>query len=209
MKKRPINDHLVTYYQSKQLSHTHREDLLDFIEKEQTATTTSPPTTDLWTTIRNYFSPGHFAYASIFLLLGYVAWMVNGLADHNTSPSDLTASISREIEMNHNKKFEVEFKEDSLPALAKLMDKLDFPLLIPDNLTASMRINGARYCSIKGRIAAQIQMIDSNGRYCTLYLTKLIEPLLHIKKSTINLDGVKLLLWQEKGVFFGFAQPDE
>jgi len=210
MNKKYLNDHLVAYYKDKKLSPQLREDLLSVIEESNEKRGEKRKVNfPLWPSIRTIFSPGFFAYASVLLLLGYVVWTVNGLPDYRASQPEITAAISREIGMNHRKQFKVEFKGQTIAGLVKQMDKLDFSLLMPPNLAQSMSIVGARYCSIRGRIAAQIQMVDSNGRYCTLYQTKLVESLAAIKKTRINLDGIEYLLWHEKGVFLGFAGPSE
>ena len=209
MSKKSLNDHLVTYYENKKLSPQLRGDLLTVIEQSNKKREDRAASSRLWLFFRNLFSPGRFAYASVLLLLGYVVWMVNGLPDNRTIQPELTAAISREIGMNHSKKFKVEFEGQTIAGLVKQMDKLDFQLLMPARFAQSMDIVGARYCSIRGRIAAQIQMVDGNGRYCTLYQTKLVEPLAAIKNASREYDGVEYLLWHEKGVFLGFAGPAE
>lgn len=209
MSRRTLNDHLVTYYKAKKLSPQLRENLLSVIEESGKRVEGGTGSLRLWSFLHGLFSPSRFAYASILLLLGYVAWMVNGLPDNQLFQTELTTAISREIEMNHRKKFKAEFEGETIVRLVNQMDKLDFTLLMPARFAKSMRITGARYCSIRGRIAAQIQMIDSKGRYCTLYQTRLVEPLANIKNASLVLDGVDYLLWQEKGVFFGFAGPLE
>lgn len=210
MSKKSLNGHLVTYYTDKKISPQLRGELVSLIEESGRKRVEQEKVRfQLWPSLKMIFSSGRLAYLTVLLLLGYVAWMVNGLSDHRSFQPEITAAISREIEMNHSKKFRIEFEEHTLAGLAKQMDKLDFPLLMPASLEKSMSILGARYCSIRGRIAAQIQMVDSNGRYCTLYQTKLVEPLTSIEKTRIYLDNVEYLLWHEKGVFFGFAGPSE
>jgi hypothetical protein len=207
MSKRTLNDHLVTYYKAKKLSPQLRENLLSVIEENGKKGEGETGGFQFWLFFKSIFSPSRFAYASILLLLGYVALMVNGLPNNGLFQTELTSAISREIEMNHRKKFKVEFEGQTIVELVKQMDKLDFSLLMPARLAQSMRITGARYCSIRGRIAVQIQMVDSVGRYCTLYQTRLVEPLASIKDTSLVLEGVDYLLWHEKGVFFGFAGP--
>jgi len=207
MSRKTLNDHLVTYYKAKKLSPEVREDLLSLIEKSEEKVEGVKEDFIPWRSFTSILSMNRFAYASILLLLGYVAWMVNGLSDIPLFQTELTTAISREIEMNHRKQFKVEYEGQTIAGLVKQMDKLDFSLMMPASLAKSMRITGARYCSIRGRIAAQIQMVDSKGRYCTLYQTKLVEPLVSIKNASLELDGVEYMLWNEKGVFFGFAGP--
>lgn len=210
MSKKSLNDHLVTYYREKKLSPQVRQDLLSVIEKSGKKKVEKVTAyLRLWSFFKSLFSPGRFAYASVLLLLGYVVWMVSGLPDNSVFQTELTTAISREIEMNHRKKFKVEFEEKTITGLVEQMDKLDFSLLMPARFAQSMSIVGARYCSIRGRIAVQIQMVDSHGRYCTLYQTRLVEPLSSIRNTRIKLDGVEYLLWHEQGVFLGFAGPLE
>jgi hypothetical protein len=207
MSKKPLNDHLVTYYKAKKLSPQIREGLLSMIEKSEEKVAERKEIFSRWWSFTRFFSTSRFAYASVVLLLGYVAWMVNGLSDIPVFQTELTTAISHEIEMNHRKQFKVEYEGQTIAGLVKQMDKLDFSLLMPASFAKTMRITGARYCSIRGRIAAQIQMVDSKGRYCTLYQTKLVETLASIKNASLELDGVEYKLWHEKGVFFGFAGP--
>ena len=208
MSKKSLNDHLVTYYKTKKLSPQLRQDLLFVIEEsDKKRVEGGTENFRLWSSFKSLFTPGRFVYASVLLLLGYVVWMVNGMPNNSGFQTELTAAISREIEMNHSKKFKVEFEEQTIVALVKQMDKLDFSLLMPARFAQTMKIVGARYCSIRGRIAAQIQMVDSNGRYCTLYQTRLVESLASIKNASMELGGVEYQLWHEKGVFFGFAGP--
>ena len=127
MSKKSLNDHLVTYYKDKKLSPQLRGELLSLIE-ESNRKRVERGTVNfrLWPSFKQLFSPGRFAYASVLLLLGYVVWMVNGLSDNRSFQPELTAAISREIGMNHRKKFKVEFEEQTITGLVKQMDKLDF-----------------------------------------------------------------------------------
>jgi hypothetical protein len=46
-----------------------------------------------------------------------------------------------------------------------------------------------------------------SGLLYTLYQTRLVEELSTIKESHIELDGLQVKLWQEKGLFMGIAGP--
>lgn len=210
MSKKSLNDHMVTYYKEKKLPPDLRNNLLSTIQKshqKEVAERRTPVAG--WASLSKLLFSGRFAYASIVVLLGYVAWMVSDLPETRIFQNDLKVAISHEIEMNHRKKFNVEFKETSIAGLIKQMDKLDFSLVLPARFAQSMTITGARYCSIRGKIAAQIQMIDTDGKYCTLYQTRLVAPLSKINNALVMLDGVNYSLWHEEGVFLGFAGPLE
>ncbi|MGB3209145.1 MAG: hypothetical protein WBB19_00425 [Desulforhopalus sp.] len=210
MTKKSLNDHLVTYYKNKRLSPLLRQDLLAVMEEnDKKGVGKEPRSFHLWPAAEAFFKARRFAYASLLLALGIVVWMVSGIPGNNAFRQELTVAVSNEIGMNHTKRFKVEFEDQTITGLIKQMDKLDFTLRMPARLSQSLTITGARYCSIRGRIAAQVHMTDSNGHYYTLYQTKLVDPLAAIEETSLHLDGVGYRLWHEDGVFFGFAGPPD
>ena len=67
---------------------------------------------------------------------------------------------------------------------------------------------GARYCSIQGKLAAQLRLQDkASQKIYTLYQVSgnaydLPSP--H-EVRTIDLDGIRVKIWQEKGVWLALA----
>lgn len=211
MAKRTLNDHLVTYYERKQLSPQTLTSLKATIEeasegerkKRNRFRLPLPPLRRL------FFSPWVLAYASVLIFLGYIAWMVTDGPGRKGAPFDLSKAIAREIAMNHRKQFDVEFIAKTIPDLGQQMGKLDFSLISPVRFSEAFNIVGARYCSIQGGIAAQIQLTDAAGHYYTLYQTRLGAPLTGMKDKVFEFEGLQMKFWQENKVFLGLAGPAE
>jgi len=64
---------------------------------------------------------------------------------------------------------------------------------------------GGRYCSIQGRLAAQIKLEDEAGRVLTLYQTRFSEAFEGISEQRCELDGIQVRIWREGGLLFGLA----
>ncbi len=119
----------------------------------------------------------------------------------------LVRAIAAEISANHHKKLAPEFPSDEIAALTEAMDRLGFTVVAPDRLRGSgLRVLGARYCSLSGQAAAQIQLVDSSGRRHTLYETSPLSRLSGVDRS-VEVDGIEVEVWHEKGLLFGWARP--
>lgn len=205
-----LNDHLVTYYERKQLSPRTLASLKANIEeKDDERTRRNRFRLPLPPLRRFFFSPGVLVFASVLFFIGYIAWMVTYSPGRGGAPFDLSRAIAREIAMNHQKQFDVEFIAKTIPQLGQQMGKLEFSLIIPSRLSEAFNIIGARYCSIQGAIAAQIQLTDTAGHYYTLYQTRLEAPLTGIQDEAFEFEGLRLKLWHENRVFLGIAGPAE
>ena len=209
MAKQTLNEHLVTYYERKQLSELTLANLNAIIEESGEGERkrwnrfrlSLPP-------LRRFLSPRVLAYASVLILLGYIAWMVTDEPGRDGVPVNLSKAIAREIAMNHRKLLDVEFISETIPDLSQQMGKLDFSLIRPGRLSEALTIVGARYCSIQGAIAAQIQLTDAAGHPYTLYQTRIRAPLTSIQEETFEFEGLQLKLWHENGIFLGLAGPE-
>lgn len=206
MTKKPLNDHLVTYYKNKRLPSDLRASLLDAVEKHATS---SPKAehhrSRLQSLLATLFPRVFFTYASLLFCVGYILIMMTSKTYMKDDPVPLAAAVCKEISMNHHKKFNVEFRANTIPALNAQMEKLDFSIISFDRIAKSFTINGARYCSLRGRVAVQIQLADADGNFFTLYQTKLVPPLTTILEETVKTDALTIQLWQENDVFVGFA----
>ncbi len=119
---------------------------------------------------------------------------------------DLLADVAQEVALNHNKQMANEYVENSYGALARVMTKLDFELSFPARLQqTAYQVVGARYCSIQGKIAAQIKLVDEAGESITLYQTQLNDDLALLDGQHYIADKVAVQNWQEGGVFFSLA----
>jgi len=117
--------------------------------------------------------------------------------------------ISQEIAYNHNNQMQMEVFSDSIHYIQSHLNRLDFSLAEPAFLEGqNWKLVGGRYCSINGKIAAQLQIknIETSDIY-TFYQAKLPDPFLNIiQDKAILVDGVEVKMWQEDGLLMGLAQ---
>ena len=134
---------------------------------------------------------------------------IPGLGLFQGRPEALRGAIVREVALNHGKRLEVEFAASSFAGLRARMDELNFVVRRPARLPGeSFRLVGGRYCSIQGRLAAQIKLEDERGRALTLYQTRFVrdfEGVDGVKQSWEG--GLSVELWREDGMLQGLARP--
>ncbi|MBJ20120.1 MAG: hypothetical protein CL933_11975 [Deltaproteobacteria bacterium] len=118
----------------------------------------------------------------------------------------LAGSILREVALNHSKNLEVEFAAAAYPQLREQMAELDFPLRAPQRLAeAGLRMLGGRYCSIQGRLAAQIKVENEDGRMLTLYQASFDEHFEGLPELQREQGGVQIRIWREADLLFALA----
>jgi len=138
----------------------------------------------------------------------FMICILGGIVFSTPSPFDsLQTRISKEIAMNHNKHYEVDFVSNSFSQLNAKMHKLDFNLAFPKKLLNSgYKVLGARYCSIQGGIASQVKLQNSLGKTVTLYITQLTKELKPLDSFLQQHDKVTINTWKENELFFGLAE---
>ena len=158
------------------------------------------------------------------LLAAIVALVLIVAKIHDSSESvPLSRRVAIEIARNHLKDLDPEFRTGDLRELQREMTKLDFSLVPPDQRYLSsgplvgelesaadgarLGLRGARYCSLQGQLAAQLEYEDAGGRTHTLYQTRDSDLLADIGAEQLNVHGLRLRLWAQSGVFFGLASP--
>ncbi|MAG32408.1 MAG: hypothetical protein CL908_16120 [Deltaproteobacteria bacterium] len=118
----------------------------------------------------------------------------------------LTGSILREIALNHGKDLAVEFSAAGYPRLREQMAELDFALRPSRHLAAEeLEMLGGRYCSIQGRLAAQIKLEDEHGSVLTLFQTNFDERFDGLTEVQRELDGIRIRVWREGDLLFALA----
>lgn len=136
-------------------------------------------------------------------------WQRSGAGTPPEVPGALASAIAGEISLNHLKDRSVEFAAARYADLAGRMDRLDFRVVPPTaGGHGALRVLGARYCSIQGRIAAQIKLEDALGRTLTLYETRLTPALESLEPGVELRDGIRIEIWREGDVLFGLASPE-
>ncbi len=191
MSDRRLRDDIRAYYHSKEPSHATVERL-----RAITAAT------------GRHRSPGP-RRLTVALNAAAVLLLVAGLSivlrDRHAGAS--AEAIADEIAMNHNKRLDVELEATSYGELRRAMDRLDFSLVEPSRAGEhGLRLTGARYCSIRGQLAAQLRLETDDGEHVTLYQTALTGDLESLRRTRLRSGGLVIDLWQEDGVFLGMAQ---
>ncbi|MEM9490822.1 MAG: hypothetical protein AAGC55_16865 [Myxococcota bacterium] len=168
---------------------------LDTAARDRTSRAVAPPR--LWWRQRAALLGGMVVAAAAALAL----LAVTGQKDAGSAEQRAMA-IAEEIALNHRKRLAVEFRTDAYAQLASQMDKLDFQP-IPSEL--DYQLQGARYCSIQGDIAAQLKLSDRSGFTHTLYQVRWRDRYSAIAGQTVIVDNIRVRFWREGSVFLGLA----
>jgi len=186
---------LKDYYQRKSLS-------ADSVERLLAQANTEKPATLLSTIGFRRPLVGLAWVASLFVVVMVAQFLYHQQSHQN----NLTALVLEEIAMNHNKKLDAEYRETQPEVLRMAMQRLDFPLSLPEDIQRDFQLLGGRYCSIQGGLAAQLKVRNrATGAVSTLYVTELTEKLARIEEQQVLQGSVDIQLWQQQGRFFGLA----
>lgn len=122
----------------------------------------------------------------------------------------LSQQIMDEIAYNHQQRMPIEVASASLEEIRGYLDKLTFPLIASNTLDKpDWKLLGGRYCSINGKIAAQLKLKNrSDNNVYTLYQASIdgeLEKIVGDARTTKMIDGVGVSIWQEKGLLLGLA----
>ncbi|MGF1657098.1 MAG: hypothetical protein ACFCU3_08990 [Verrucomicrobiales bacterium] len=150
-------------------------------------------------------SPGWwFAAAAVVLLC-------LGLLSIQSNEAALQKRAAVEVAKNHSKDLAPEIFSTSFGEIQTALPRLDFPLepTQPELLTG-LTVLGGRYCSLQGELAAQVSLVDGEGRGCTLYITPLTEEMKKIQPGVRELpEGLKVSIWHDAHRLFALARPDK
>lgn len=141
------------------------------------------------------------AIAALVLVVVSVWFVIAGESEYK--------AISAEIAYNHNSQMQMEVLSDSFTDIQTYLNRLDFSLVPSQSLPRSdWQLIGARYCSIGGKIAAQLKIKEVNSQHVyTLYQAKLPTKLADkLENKQFYIDGVNVRLWQENGLLMGLAK---
>jgi len=141
------------------------------------------------------------AAAVILLLGGLMFW-------HGRSrlPGSLERSIAGEVAMNHEKALPPEITTDAWSRIQAGLPKLKIPLSPTQSaFLEGYHIQGGRYCSIQGELAAQISLHDSEQRPATLYIAPLTSALRQTLPCVLQQDKTRIQLWHDAHRLFVLA----
>lgn len=216
---KPIDEALKAHYTSKSLSDNQLDQLMAMQAAAETAPDKQADTTvdDQPSSVNETntkkglsrffpdFNSYHYAfYATACLLLVGLVLTVSLI---NQTP--LSQRIMGEIAYNHNQDMPVEVASSSLTDIGKYLDKLSFPIISPSALSkANWQFLGGRYCSINGKLAAQLKLKNlTNNNIYTLYQAATGSGIgkSDTARLTDIIDGVGVSIWREKGLLLGLA----
>lgn len=118
--------------------------------------------------------------------------------------SGLALQVAEEVHAQHQRHETLTFKSTSFESLAAQMQRLDFPLLTPGRLAAAS-IDGAKYCSVAGRLAAGIALRTADGQRSTLYVLRANAKFRDLSDQTIRVHDGRVELWNESGLFYALV----
>lgn len=139
------------------------------------------------------------AVAAVLVAAVVTLWLL-------ASPS-ITERAASEIAKNHSKQIAPEIRTESYQDIARHLDKLDFPIEPRRKaLLTGLQVEGGRYCSIQGELAAQISLTDASGKPCTLYIAPLQGPVERVREATRREGNVTVHFWHDHGRLFALAR---
>lgn len=140
------------------------------------------------------------AAAFVILLGGAALWRV--------SPVYATGRVATEVAQTHLKAYTPNVHGDCFDRVGEGLDALNFPLKpspefpLPEGLT----VIGGRYCTVRGEKAAQILMVDADGRRCTMLVALATDTrLARVRPGEYQRDGVRVRIWHDAGRLFVMA----
>lgn len=217
---KPMDEALKTHYAEKTLS----EDQLDHLmamqaeleslpdEAEPQMSKAASVTTSPFVKIRSKLVEllpdfGHNRYAFYAATCVLLTGLILSLSLFNQT--SLTERVIDEIAYNHRQEMPVEVAANTMPAIGQYLDRLSFSLISPRALTDNgWQILGGRYCSINGKLAAQLKVKNiAEDKVYTLYQASaegdLVQTGISMKSGMV--DGVDVSIWQEQGLLLGLA----
>jgi hypothetical protein len=206
MSRQHLDDHLRRYYGSQEIDPLvlGRLKRLADLQKPGAGSICPDGRSATRRRLRSRVAVASAAVAAALVLLFFASPGFRGAGTEGSQA--LADSILREIALNHSKNLMVEYAAIEYPRLREQMGELDFPLRAPRQITrGKLRMLGGRYCSIRGRLAAQIKLEDEHGRVLTLYQTSFDEHFDGLPELQREQDGIQIRVWREDDLLFALA----
>jgi len=138
--------------------------------------------------------------ASLTLLIGIsFLWL-------RPEPS-MESTVAADVWKNHRKQLAPEVATASFAEIQAALPRLDFRIApTRPEMLAGLQILGGRYCSILDELAAQISLVDADGRPCTLYIAPLTPPLTSITPGIVRTESGTVQIWTDAHRVFAMAR---
>jgi len=138
--------------------------------------------------------------AAAGLVAALVWWSIADV--RHAGPSEIAASVAAQF---HHRKAD-DIVASRVGDIAQGLPRLDFTLRLPqrDGLP-NWRVEGGRYCSIAGNIAAQVRLTDERGGQHTLYVSRCAGAVASIADFSVDIDGITVCIWREHELTYAWA----
>lgn len=146
------------------------------------------------------------AAAAVLVAIISLVWWIN----RDTTFAPTAEAAAAEIAKNHLKGRGPEFAADQIERLADAMKKrLGFEPVTPVRFRDrwEFTVQGGRYCSVDGAIAAQVACLRPDGQRMTLYLWLADEDVPYTWYSDHNVGETLVTIWREGKLLAGLAEP--
>jgi peptide methionine sulfoxide reductase MsrA len=148
------------------------------------------------------WSMGGFTWVAAAVLLLSISVGIHEYGTH----SERTYRTLNEAAMNHSTRLQLEFEASTIVEIDRHMLQLPFKVQLPTAFNKQYRVLGARYCTINGELAAHVKFIDRDtDEQVSLFMTRSVDDLQKINATSEQVDGVKVSLWNESGLFYAMA----
>jgi len=181
------------HYQQQQLSKEQLEQLMAL----QKADTDNNAIKNIIRKSRPYYALAASVIVAVFSFLFF-----------NNNHNELADKVAREIAYNHSKRMELEVTSSELGSVKEQLSELDFNLIESDKTkNEKWQLLGGRYCSIQGKLAAQLRVKQDMSPAYHTYYQAIIPEGFELKDNSYStwVDGVHVELWVEDGVLLGLA----
>lgn len=150
----------------------------------------------------------HSAKSNLFRgAFGLAALLVVAVLAHNGGVSAERTSLTlKEVAMNHTTRLDLEFESSSIDTIDEQMVLLPFDVSLPEAVSASYKVEGARYCSLSGQLAVHVKLSHPvSMRKLSVFMARAADELEAIDNSEKNIDGVDVKIWRESGLLYAMA----
>jgi len=142
------------------------------------------------------------ALAASLCIAMFCGWIIHG---YNI---DIREQIAKEIAYNHSKQMMLEISSSDLNSVAAYLSELDFTLITSPRVEQmALQLVGGRYCSIQGKLAAQLRIEDKTSKIAHTYYQAIIPDNLDLTATTYStwIKGTHVELWVEGDLLLGLA----
>ncbi|HJP52872.1 MAG: hypothetical protein QGH99_08550 [Pseudomonadales bacterium] len=189
------------HYRQQSLSEKQLKDLMALQQHSESADVVSDEKNH-----RLSFTGNNIRYF-LAIAASFVVISLTGLL-YNINSVDAREKVALEIAYNHSKRMALEIASSNLNDVGAHLSELDFTLVDSVRTDESeWNLLGGRYCSIQGKLAAQLRIKQTTNDSYHTYYQAIIPDDFELGGSTYStwVEGTYIELWVEGGLLLGLA----